>query len=137
VNEKEGSMTTLDALNAGLKFINNPTKENAIAMTEPFSNDWTKKFDELERRCEKSIAYNALLREALEVACGEVEYLNLNSGKGYYYPCPHFVHEACWPECDKEYCRKDIHVCWIKYCSQCAQECIDMRKNNEEVKNEL
>jgi predicted DNA-binding protein len=121
---KEGG--SMMALNAGLKFINNPTMENAVAMTEPFSNDWTKKFDELERHCEKAIADNKLLREALEVACEEIE--DYSQAK-----CPTgFITWEIPADCDN-----DCGVCLKNYFMQKAQERIDMRRNNEEVKNEL
>ncbi len=124
-------MTTLDALNAGLKFILNPTMENAVAMTEPISNGWTKKFDELERRCEKSIADNALLREALEVACEETEVLaRKNCGDA---PCCYFDYPMF---CLDNHCN-DCGVCLQNYFIQKAQENLDREKNNQQVREEI
>ena len=124
-------MTTLDALNAGLKFINEPTMENAVAMTEPISNGWTKKFDELERLCEKSIADNALLREALEVACEETEVLaRKNCGDA---PCCYFDYPMF---CLDNHCN-DCGVCLQNYFIQKAQENLDRERNNEQVHDEI
>jgi hypothetical protein len=117
-------MTELDALNAGLTFLNNPTIEGAIKMTEPFSNDWTEKFDELERRCEKSIADKKLYEEALEVACEEYEAFVKN------YIGKYCVMREIAPGNSKpDDCDNDCGACLKAYFLKRGQDNIDMEKS--------
>jgi len=96
---------------------------------------WIDKCSVLEGKLLQKDAEIALINEALEVACEEIEHMHLHSKEGYYWPCPHFVHEINWPDCDKEYCRKKIDTCWKTYFLKRGQENIDREKNNKEVKD--
>lgn len=135
-------MTTLDALNAGLDMLNKPSEGvNMIydaldKLQQPVSNGWTDKLDRLEKEFDRLIRALkakdekiALVTEALEVACGEVEAL--------YKKLAHLTCPLCWLTDPPMNCNKDCSVCLQNYFMQKAQENIDRERNNEQVHDEI
>jgi len=86
---------------------------------------WIDKCSVLEGKLLQKDAEIALINEALEVACEEIEH------------CPDFIHEVHWGECTAELCEGDDTKCWIRYCLQRGQENIDREKNNKAVHDEI
>jgi hypothetical protein len=133
---------TFDAFNAGLKFIANPTMENAIeaSRSDTLSREYNKLLGQIKREiaekderirrllsaCQTWEEKEQLAREALEVACGEIEALI-----GHDCPLSEITDNV------PEDCDNDHGVCLQNYFMQKAQERIDARKNNEQVREEI
>jgi hypothetical protein len=92
---------------------------------------WIDKCSVLEGKLLQKDKENALLKEALMVACEEAEYY-ISAERTFSYPCEAFGFTNKQYDCDN-----DCGVCLREYFMKRAQDNIDMEENNKEVKNDI
>jgi len=129
IDQLNDEIKTIDGLTRTVERINKGLTEH-LDMESKVLLKWIDKCSVLEGKLLQKDAEIALLNEALEVACEEVEN---EDNRGV---CPDFNHDINWPECIMKDSPHDKGVCWKKYFLLCGQENIDREKNNKEVKNE-